>query len=206
MPANYDNSAWFYDKLSRLVYGDALIKAQVYLVQFIPENATVLIVGGGSGWILEEIAKIHPAGLRITYVEVSSKMIALAKKRNAGGNEVTFSNKAVEDLSFETGFDLVLTPFLFDSFSYQTMKSVFEHIHALLRPAGIWLYSDFRSTGKWWQQVMLKTMLKFFKLVCNIEASQLPDVEGQFESHRYRVVEGRSFFDDFVISTVYRKT
>ena len=58
MASNYDNSAWFYDGLSRVVYGNALISSQVYLLQFIPSNATILIVGGGTGRLLEEIAKI----------------------------------------------------------------------------------------------------------------------------------------------------
>src|SRR5665213_2689273 len=79
MPANYDNSAWFYDRLSRLIYGDALVRAQVYLLGFIPENAKVLIAGGGTGWILEKLADVHPAGLQITYAEVSAKMMAQAK-------------------------------------------------------------------------------------------------------------------------------
>ncbi len=205
MSANYDNSAWFYDRLSRIVYGDALIRAQVYLLEFIPADATVLIVGGGSGWILDEIAKRHSAGLRITYVEVSSKMMVQAKKRNACGNNVVFINDAIENISFVLSFDVVLTAFLFDSFSDLTMKRVFGHIHLLLKPGGLWLYSDFRLTKKRWQQLLLKSMLNFFKVLCHIEASRLPDVERQFELHRYTIVESRTFFKDFVISMVYRK-
>jgi len=205
MSANYDNSAWFYDRLSRLFYGDALIKAQVYLLEFIPADATVLIVGGGTGWILEQIAKKHPAGLRITYVEVSARMINHAEKRNAGGNRVVFINDAVEHTSLQPDFDVVLTPFVFDSFSDQTMKGVFGHIHSVLNPGGIWLYSDFRLTKKRWQRLLLKTMLKFFKALCNIEASQLPNVERQFKLHGYTLVESRTFFKDFVISMVYKK-
>jgi|SRR6185437_4997742 len=205
MSANYDNSAWFYDRLSRIVYGHALIRAQVYLLEFIPADATVLIVGGGSGWILDEIAKRHPAGLRITYVEVSTKMMAQAKKRNACGNSIVFINDAIENVSFGSSFDVVLTAFLFDSFSDLTMKWVFGHIHSLLKPGGRWLYSDFRLAKKRWQRLLLKSMLNFFRVICHIEASQLPDVERQFELHGYTIVESRTFFKDFVISKVYRK-
>ncbi len=52
MAANYNNSAWFYDSLAGLVYGKALVKAQVYLLQYIPADSNILIVGGGTGWIL----------------------------------------------------------------------------------------------------------------------------------------------------------
>jgi spermidine synthase len=72
MAANFNNSAWFYDGLSRLVYGNALVEAQVYLLQFIRPNSKILIAGGGTGWILEELAKLHPEGLKIAYVEIGA--------------------------------------------------------------------------------------------------------------------------------------
>jgi ubiquinone/menaquinone biosynthesis C-methylase UbiE len=205
MSANYDKSFWFYDRLSRMVYGRALVNAQVYLLRYIPVNACILIVGGGTGWILEELIKIHDAGLQITYVEVSANMIALSKKRNIGKNRIVFINDAVENVSLPTGFDIVLTPFLFDNFTEQTCEKVFSHIDSLLKPAGKWLYCDFQLTGKWWQGVLLKSMLLFFKTLCNVEASQLPGVEENFEMHGYKVMAQQTFFNEFVISRVCTK-
>src|SRR3569833_2127388 len=112
MAANYNNSAWFYDKLSRLIYGGALIKAQVYLLDNIPAGSKILIAGGGTGWILEEIAKLYPSGLKINYVEVSAKMIALSRKRISGENNVDFINAPVEDVPLPTDYDVVISPFL----------------------------------------------------------------------------------------------
>ena len=136
MASNYDNSAWFYDRLSRVIYGRALIRSQVYLLQHIPAGATILIAGGGTGWILEEITKIHPSGLKITYAEISAKMMALSQKRNAGNNEVTFVNLPVENVQMPDQFDVVITPFLFDNFTEQTLQQVFGHIHQSLKPGG----------------------------------------------------------------------
>src|SRR5665213_550548 len=98
MASNYDNSAWFYDRLSRVIYGRALIRSQVYLLPCIPAGATILIAGGGTGWILEEIANIYPSGLKIVYAEISAKMMAFSRKRNAGNNEVIFINLPVENI------------------------------------------------------------------------------------------------------------
>jgi spermidine synthase len=205
MPANYNNSAWFYDRLSRLVYGRALINAQVYLLQFIPAVASVLIVGGGTGWILDELSRIHPSGLKITYVEIASSMMARSKKRNTGSNQVVFINDAIENIALPPDFDVVITPFLFDSFTETTLDEVFGHIHAALNPKGLWLYVDFQLTEKWWQQSLLKLMLKFFKLICNIEASRLPDVEKRFVQHNYKIMAQQTFFYDFVIAEVYEE-
>ena len=127
----------FYDSLSHLIYGKALINAQVYPLQYIPANSNILIVGGGTGRVLAEIAKIQPSGLNITYVEVAPKMIAASKKRNSGGNHVIFINEAMENASFTADFDVVITPFLFDSFTEQTLLLVFNRIHALLKPGGL---------------------------------------------------------------------
>jgi len=86
MAANFNNSAWFYDPLSRVVYGKALVNAQSWLLNYIPKKANVLIVGGGTGWILEELTRIHPDDLTITYVEIAANMIALSEKRITGNN------------------------------------------------------------------------------------------------------------------------
>src|ERR1700743_489214 len=146
MAANYNNSAWFYDALSRMVYGRSLVKAQVWLLQFVPKNANVLIAGGGTGWILEELTRIHPAGLNITYVEVAANMIALSQKRVTGYNQVLFINNAVENMVLPADFDIVITPFLFDNFTEETLQRVFCHLHKLLKPGGLWLNCDFQLT------------------------------------------------------------
>ncbi len=203
MPANFNNAAPFYDRLSRLVYGNAVINAQVYLMQFIPADSKILIVGGGTGWILEEMANIHASGLNNTYVEVSANMMALSKKRNTGANHVFFINDAIEHVSLSTDFDVVITPFLFDNFIEQSALQVFEHIHPLLKPDGLWLNCDFQLTDKWWQGVLLRSMILFFRVVCNIEASQLPDVEKHFDKHGYKIVAKQTFYDDFIISKVW---
>ena len=204
MAANYNNSAWFYDRLSRLVYGDALIRAQVYLLQYIPSNSSLLIVGGGTGWILEEIAKIHPSGLQITYVEIAPKMMALSKKRNAGNNRVVFINEAIENVPLVPYFDMVITPFLFDNFTEQTFKQVFSGIYSLLKKDGLWLNCDFQLKVKWWQKVLLKAMFLFFRIVCNIEAFKLPDIDKQFEQNSYESIASQAFFGEFIISRVYK--
>jgi ubiquinone/menaquinone biosynthesis C-methylase UbiE len=205
MAANYNNSAWFYDTLSKVIYGKALIRSQVYLLPFIPQKGKILLIGGGTGWILEEIAKVHSSGLAITYVEVAANMMKLSQKRNAGNNEVVFINMAIENVPLANEFDVVITPFLFDNFTEENLKKIFNHIDKSLKSEGIWLNTDFRLTGKWWQKVLLKSMLLFFRIVCRIEAKQLPGIESCFEKNGYKITQQKSFFGDFILSTVYRK-
>jgi ubiquinone/menaquinone biosynthesis C-methylase UbiE len=205
MAANYDNSAWFYDRLSRVVYGRSLIDSQVYLLQYIPANAHVLIAGGGTGWILEEMARIHLSGLTITYVEISAKMMALSRKRNAGDNKIIYINEPVENLTGETLYDVAITPFLFDNFTEQTLQKIFVHIHSKLKPGGLWLNTDFRLTGEWWQSLLLRSMILFFRIICGIEAKKLPQIDRYFEQDQYTIINQKAFFGEFILSTVYQK-
>jgi len=205
MAANYNNSAWFYDSLARLVYGKALVNAQVYLLKHIPSNSKVLIVGGGTGWILDELARIHPSGLQVTYVEIAPNMMALSKKRNVGNNQVTFINDAIENVDLPADFDIALTPFLLDNFTEESLNNVFSSIAVLLKSNALWLNTSFQLTGKWWQRVLLKTMFILFKLTCGIEASKLPGIDKCFEDNGFTLVDQQRFFGEFIGARVYQK-
>jgi len=205
MAGNYDNSASFYDGLSHLVFGTALMEAQSYFLPLIPAGSKILIGGGGTGRILEGISKVHPSGLRITYVEISAKMIALSQKKDAGTNQVEFINKAIEDVKLPQDFDVIITPFLFDNYTAKTLPATFRHIHQMLKPGGLWFNIDFQLTGKWWQAVLLKSMLLFFKVLCGVESWRLPDVQCEFDKFGYMLVETKLFYKDFVGTRMYKK-
>lgn len=203
--AGYSNVAWFYDSLSRVVYGKALVEAQVHLLPLIPPNSSILIVGGGTGWILEQITNTHSTGLSITYVEVADKMMALSRSRNVKNNKVTYITQPIENVTGLTNFDVIITPFLFDNFSPATFTRVFAQLHGLLKPGGIWLNTDFQLTGKWWQKVLLKSMLGFFRLLAGIESKRLPDIETEFVIRDYHLLDSKSFFGEFIKTAAYRK-
>ena len=205
MPANYNNSVWFYDFLTGLIFGETLFRAQVCLLNNIKPGNKILIAGGGTGKILEAISGVHHAGLNITYVDVSDRMIAASKKRNTGKNEVTFINAAIENSRLQDNFDVVITPFLLDNFTNENLQKIFARIDQLLLPGGLWLNTDFQLTGKRWQKIMAGSMLIFFRIICSIEAKKLPDILNCFSSNGYQVVEQKTFWGDFILSAAYQK-
>ena len=205
MSANYNNSAWFYDFLTGLVFGRTLFRAQVYLLNNIRPGNKILIAGGGTGKILEAITSIYKTGLKITYVDVSEKMIVASKKRNIGENEVTFINAAIENIQLPYNFDVVITPFLLDNFREETLQKIFSRIDQSLLPGGMWLNTDFQLTGKRWQKIMAGSMLIFFRIICAIEAKKLPDIQNCFSNNGYRIVEQKTFWGDFIITAAYQK-
>lgn len=205
---NYDKIANQYDTLSRLVFFKSQVIAQTDQLSNISKNSSVLIVGGGTGWILEEITKLHSSGLKIIYVEISAKMLALSKARNYGNNEVEFVNLGIEDFETNLIFDVILTPFLFDNFSEHRVEIVFSKLNKLLRQNGKWLLVDFclnTNKGQWWKCFILKSMYLFFKLLGIVEATHLIDVKPYFVAERYQILEERFYYASFIKASIFKK-
>lgn len=207
MKGNYNNVAPFYDLLSSLVFGNSISRAVLFLINAIPANSSVLIIGGGTGQILEEISKKYRSGIQITYVDISEKMISISKKRSTGNNLVVFINQSISDVTFYQQFDVVITPFFFDNFSSDTTKVFFDKIDSLLKPSGVWLFADFQLSEKnnLWQKLLLNLMYFFFRCLCRIEASHLPDTASLFKAHKYQPVSKQTFYGKFIYSSIYLK-
>jgi ubiquinone/menaquinone biosynthesis C-methylase UbiE len=207
MPANYDSIAKIYDQLSRLIYGRQIIDAQVDLLRYTPPDSKILIVGGGTGWILEKIAEQHSQGLEIDYVESSAKMLELSQKKDCKKNTVNFIHEQIENHILQKQYDVIITPFLFDNFKREAIDIIFKKMDASLVNKGLWLYADFVSKEEqtaFWQKILLKIMYLFFGLTSNIETSELINMEPYFEKSYQKEYEAK-YFQKFIRSAVYRK-
>lgn len=206
MTNNYNAVARFYDFLSYLIFKHAIIDAQVFLLKQIPAASNVLIIGGGTGRLLEALAKMQPENINITYVEKSAKMIDLSKKRNYKKLTVEFINKAAEDFITNKKFDIVFTAFFFDNFQTDKIEFIFSKLNQSLKPDGLWLYADFidNKHNKLWQKLLLKTMYIFFKLTCNIDTTKLIQMDSFFEPYYTKTAEVL-FYKNFIRSAIYRK-
>lgn len=205
---NYDKIANQYDTLSRLVFFKSQVNAQINQLKYLPKNSSILIVGGGTGWILEEISKIHSSGLTIAYVEISEKMILLSQRRKYAQNDMQFINQGIEDFDTSILFDVILTPFLFDNFSKQRTIAVFEKLDYFLKPNGLWFLADFsldKGRGKWWKSFLLNTMYRFFKLLSIVEASKLVEVEPYFNLKKYKQIEEKLYYGGFIKASIFKK-
>ena len=208
MPNNYDPVARYYDFLSQLVFGRTEIDAQVELLDQVRPGDNLLIVGGGTGWILEKLAAIYPDGLQITYVECSQAMMALARKRKWGGHCVSFVQLPIEEFVTDERFDCILTGFLFDNFRQEHAEGVVRNLDTLLVDGGHWLFADLyypRRGGKWWHGLLLDSMYLAARLICRVEADRLPDMEVCFEEVGYFAVRRAFYYQGFIQSVAYRK-
>lgn len=205
MATDYDLIARIYDPLSRVVFGRTLMRAQEALVPCIPPHSTILIAGGGTGWILERIAAIYSQGLVIDYVEPSARMMELSRQRSCGDNIVRFHQVPIEQFISTERYSIVITPFLFDNFSQEQAEQVFHHIAAMQARASLWLYTDYdvRADSPWWQKLLLHIMYVFFGMVSGVASRKMPDMETLFADGHVPVFTTR-WYRGFILSVAYR--
>ena len=210
--ATFDRIAPYYDRLARLVYGNRIRRAQCYFLDQIPPASRVLVVGGGTGWLLPCLLD-KPEVKHITYLEASATMLEMAQQK------VRYLDKhAIATIDFihgdehcllaEDRFQVVITNFVLDMYEGKALDRLMQTLLAHLEPAGYWLFTDFRITQKrvhrWWQQWMTKAMYLFFHLTAGIARQTLPPYHQHFAAHGLHMTHERSFFSDFIVSRVYR--
>ncbi|MXV16317.1 class I SAM-dependent methyltransferase [Hufsiella ginkgonis] len=204
---NYDTPAWFYDPLSALVFWGAQRRAQNAFIHLVPPGSKVLIAGGGTGKILEELVRIHPGTLSVTYVEKSGKMLSKARKRDHGDHQVQFVHAGIEDFAPTEPFDCLFTAFLFDNFTGGNARAIFSHLDGMLNQGGCWLYTDFRinRASPVFHKLLLKMMYVLFRWLCRVEATWLPDMNFLFSEAGYRQQGEKKFYGAFIVARLLVK-
>jgi SAM-dependent methyltransferase len=161
----------------------------------------VLVVGGGSGWFLEQLL-LGADCSEVVYQDISPRMLSRAeeriRERLPGKLErVEFVQEGLTGLPLHAQFDAICTHCFLDLFSDDTLPEVVARLAALLEPGGIWYVSDFsRADGFPMAAVsrsLLWVMYRFFRLTCGIEASRLPDFDRAWESSGLEVTDERRF-------------
>ena len=209
----YDRLARHYDRLAGLVYGGALRRAQTCMLPQLPEGASVLVLGGGSGWFLEQLLQhCHPR--RVVYVELSSEMFRLAQERirqrlPAAFERVEFVLGRAEEADRWGQFDVVITHCLLDMYRQDDLQTLLQRLVPCLRAGGCWYFSDFAQVNAWpmrWVAgVLIWVMYRFFRWCCAIPATELPDFAAAFAQAGLLVADERSFFGQMIQARLYRR-
>lgn len=201
---NFDRIAWIYDTLARLVLGNAIKKSQLHHLPQLKPNSYILILGGGTGWLLKEVIDLHPTS-RICYIEASEKMLRLSKEKVVQYHKIQFIHGTEENIPLDAKFDSIITNFYLDLFTHQSLDKVIPRIAMHTSPECKWIVTDFVNRGIWWQSLLLNAMYKFFRIVSNIQASTLPDWNAKLKLYDWHKKTGASFYRGFIESCVYAK-
>jgi tRNA (cmo5U34)-methyltransferase len=197
----FDFLAPAYDQLARAIIGEDIIHSQVYFLKRLSSCKRLLIIGGGTGWLLQDVCKNWPH-LEIDYIDLSPRMINKARMRMTDSSQVTFITGSVNDIPTRP-YDGVITNFFLDMFTDKSMSSVVRAIRRALHSDSIWLVTDFVNERKT-HAVKLWLMYRFFNIITKIEATKLVDWQRQVLEAGFQLSESRKFSHGFICSNVYR--
>ncbi|MEM7037992.1 MAG: class I SAM-dependent methyltransferase [Bacteroidota bacterium] len=217
MSKGFDRLARVYDPLARLVYGRAIPKAQFAVLQVIPEDGRVLVVGGGTGWFLLELLKARKPEF-VLYVDASAEMCRRAKalvdeKMPELAGSVEYYPGTLEELETEPemggkhDFDAVCTHFFLDMFEGEVLSGECQRIEKRLKQDAVWTLADFRYPKRFPMRqiggLMIWGMYRFFRWTCGIQARRLGDFEGEIEGLGFSKRQDERFYAGMIRSTVF---
>ena len=199
----FDLLAPVYDRLAGWVFGSAIPDSYSHWFHRIPSKSRILIMGGGTGKILQYFPRIP---LEIIFLDNSEGMIHMARQQVIPSSDirVKFICGTINDLEGHS-FDIIILPYFLDLFDQKGAEGVMKDLCRRATPGCMWLYSDFVITKKSseWQKFLLWLMYRFFRLVCGVEASALPDSIALRSANKLVVREKMSYFRGMITSEVW---
>lgn len=203
---DFDSIAGIYDGVARLVFGKSIGESQVVFLSMIKPQSTVLVLGGGTGWALQELIKARPS-VEVVYVEKSRKMLDAAKSRMAKWNtsNVRWVNSSIEEWENTVQYDIITCYFFLDVFESGKLEQVIvPKLVKWLKPNGHILVADFQRSNVISQKILLSAMHLFFRLTCRLESRALSDLHGTLKSVGFTAIKEVYFFKQLIFSRVYK--
>lgn len=201
---NFNRLVPFYDLLAKLVFFNRVQISQRAFIDYIPKNAQVLFIGGGSNSSLAHILDLNPS-IKIIYLEASKKMLqkARSKVNPAHLNRVTFICGTELDIPM-IKFDVVICYYYLDLFKLEKLNEVLSLLKNKTKPNGIWMVADFSIPFNWWQKWLSQLMFLFFRLTSHIENNQMIDLNAEMEKQGFQRIKLKKYYRKQIFSAIYK--
>ena len=199
---NADKIAGIYDTLANFIFGDELEKAFSFYLDRVKPYDKVLILGGGTGKILQNLDELK-IPLEIDYIEISQAMLERSRKRVLEHINVRFVKADITTWQPESDYNILITPFVLDCFFDHDLKSVISKFSSKLHKDGIWIFTDFIKTQIFWQKWLVKIMYRFFQITTGLTISTLPDFNKAFEHSNLDLSASKTFYYNLIEARVY---
>ena len=200
----YRYIAPIYAWLEKLVFRQILSRSRSFGLDVIQGGAKVLILGGGSGEVLNYLPNCE-----IDYVESSESMIIRASKK-VGDRIVHFQQVPFSKFRSSTAYDHIICQYFLDLFEEEEFNELLEHLDHLSADHTLLHVADFRinnrESGKWWQRGLVKLMYSFFRITTGLKTGDLPAIEHILKRANYVEKEGQSWMKGLVFASVWSRS
>lgn len=208
---NAGRIARVYQWVEYAAFGRSLELARFHFLSRAAQGRRVLILGEGDGRFLGRLLETNRQA-RIAVVEMSGRMIALARERTPieERSRVEFHKMDAASQPLPRGpFDLVVSHFFFDILSSGDASAVISKASALLAPGAVWQISEFqepaRGPRRLHARLWLLAMYRFFAISTGLRVSRLPPYRKMLESHGLTEIEHHESRFGLIRSQVWRK-
>jgi ubiquinone/menaquinone biosynthesis C-methylase UbiE len=198
--------------LETISFGNQLQQCRISQIAELKEVKNVLILGDGNGRFLESLLKSN-CNAEIESLDISRNMIGLANARITplpNNSQVVFIHTDVFDWNFpKCKYDLIVTNFFLDCFTYSELTNLLEKISLSLKPQGKLIYGDFNVPNslliKTLTSLLLYGMYLFFRIFTQISANSLYDPTSLLIENKFILKNEKYYLLSFLKSQLWIK-
>ena len=172
----FDPVARWYRWLEYFGFGGELQRRRVAFLKDVGDARRALVLGEGDGRFLVRLVEQmrKTPGAAIDYVDLSWKMLELARKR-AGSDAVTYHLSDALTIPLpEREYDLVCTHFFLDCLNDRDAAKLVDRVANAATPHARWLVSEFRQE-KAWARAIVRSLYLFFQVTTGLKTTRLID-------------------------------
>ncbi len=159
------------------------------------------MLGDGDGRFL---ARLVRQGGEIDYVDLSARMLALARSR-AGSERVTYHHADARTAPLRPGeYDLIVSHFFFDCFEERDARALIERVARAAQPQAQWLVSEFRQPA--WAGLFLRGLYLFFRVTTGLKTKRLIDHRPLLAERRFHLVREETSRFGLLASELWTRT
>lgn len=190
---NYARVAPWYQPLSRLIFGNTLIRAQRIALDTVSPGSRLLIAGGGDGEILKYLREWSGP---IDFVEISPEMLRLARRK--GSENVRWLQQDIFNFRPDQPYDIILFPFLLDNFLPEEAEKLIARLSSFLREKAQVIIIDYTETPAFGQKILLRAMYLFFRIAADVRVKALPPIEKIMQANGFHKTRSMHLYGGFV--------
>lgn len=182
---NCDSIARAYRWLEYLAFGRALERRRFHFLAEAAGARRALVLGDGDGRFLGRFSAISNAC--IDYVDLSARMLELARKRG-GARRVVYRQADALTLPLAPAeYDLIATHFFLDCLNERDLEALIERAARTAQPGALWLISEFRQPS--WAAPLLSVLYLFFRVTTGLTTRRLTDHRPLLAKQGFRLTQ-----------------
>ena len=204
--SGFDRVAFIYDRIVNLVFGRSITDLQARWISTLPEVDHLLIVGGGTGKILENLIQQKKAK-HYCYAEASNKMLKRSKHRLGGEGNVHFTNT----WDMQQHYDAILLPFVLDCYPEKEVEELILQFETVLSEDGYIAILDFNHDPRFGFEVhpvkqgFISLLYAFFGALGATQTRKLPAIFFILDNQGWKEQEHLSHHQGWLVANHWTK-